>query len=402
MTGSMSPNLHSSPKGGGGRRDWVQPRQLLILAGVLVVTTMAVVAVREFRGRPGEVRRPAERAEGRVEAPARGPTDRTAADEFHSAFAARLPERLRGIGFGPGPVGHEADRADQPDRWHITVPQKFPVLRVNANITELAHSLDGDVYWAEQDPQDLAIVRMEVGAGNLTTDRIVLRRTARRAFKGTIAIIIDDVGNRPVARTRDFIRLPYALTFAVLPGHVQSEQIAREAREAGKDVIVHLPMEPLERRPDLEPHTVMTSMDDEAIRDLTAHDLDAVPGALGANNHMGSKATEDPRVMRAVLEVLRSRDMFFIDSRTSGKSVAESTAHDLGVLTARRSIFLDNESSALSIGGQVREAARIAEREGAVIAVGHDRGETYRVLAEMLPELEGEGYRICSARELVR
>lgn len=399
-----------------GKPDWVQPHLLLGLALVLVVITTLVVAIRGSSRRTHPAKAPGTPAEpsavrtgglreGALIPPrpvVSGRPDEGDAREFHGKFAERLSPALRRIGFRPGLIGRSVGQAGTPDRWTVHVPTNFPVLRVNAEVTLLARKLEGRVYLAAQDSLDLALVTLYVGAGNVVTDEVLLRRERRLKFKGNLAFIIDDVGYRSAASTMEFVRLPQALTLAVLPGQRTGAEVAQKAIEAGKDVIVHLPMEPSGVATGLEPNTIMTSMSDGVIRDLTMRHIDSVPGVIGVNNHMGSKATEDARVMRVVLGVLRERGLFFIDSRTSSNTIAESTAQETGVLSGRRHVFLDNDHTTPKIIQEIRNAAALAAREGNAIAIGHDRSETYAAMAQALPRLEEEGYRICPVSELLR
>ena len=323
--------------------------------------------------------------------------------EFHARLVDGLPSGMRAIGFRPELVIHDSDTAHVPNDWRIRIPRNFPALRVNAEVTAIVERLGGTVHRAEQDSADLRTVTMHVGAGSVTTDRIVMRPERRLEFKGDIAFIIDDVGYRSVSGTMVFVDMPYPVTLAALPNYEGAgARIAATAAAHGKDVMLHLPMEPTNEAIRLEPNTILTSMTDEAIREATREQLESVPGVVGVNNHMGSKATEDTRVMNAVLDVVEDAGLFFLDSRTSRNTVAEELARERGILTGRRNVFIDNVKDSASVVARIREAARIADRDGLAIAIGHDRDQTYVAMMRMLPELERAGYRITRARELMR
>ncbi|MEA2688654.1 MAG: uncharacterized protein QOD51_1261, partial [Candidatus Eremiobacteraeota bacterium] len=174
-----------------------------------------------------------------------------------------------------------------------------------------------------------------------------------------LAIIIDDCGQWPDTE-RGFIALPAALTLSVLPHVRYGAQIARDADAAGKGVMLHLPMEP---RSGADPGRggILTSMDDDAIAAQVRDDLADVPLAAGVNNHEGSRATADDRVMRDVAAVLAQRHVFFIDSRTGKDTVAERSASEAGVPTARRDVFLDDVADVNATESQLRRAADIAK-----------------------------------------
>jgi polysaccharide deacetylase 2 family uncharacterized protein YibQ len=143
-------------------------------------------------------------------------------------------------------------------------------------------------------------------------------------------------------------------------------------------------------------------MNDEAIAAQVRDDLASVPLAAGVNNHEGSRATADDRVMRAVAAVLAERRLFFIDSRTDRTSVAERDAVAAGVPTARRNVFLDNAADADATEAQIRRAAQLAKSNGTAIAIGHPRPTTLTALRTMLPELARDGVQLVLVRYLVR
>jgi uncharacterized protein len=215
-----------------------------------------------------------------------------------------------------------------------------------------------------------------------------------------LAIIIDDCGQWPDTE-RGFIALPVALTLSVLPHVRYGGDIARDARAAGKGVMLHLPMEPRSGA-DPGPGKITVAMDDDAIVKAVQDDLASVPLAAGVNNHEGSRATADDRVMRAVAGVLAQRRVFFIDSRTSAATVAERDASAAGVPTARRDVFLDDVAGVDATEAQLRHAAGLARTRGTAIAIGHPRPTTLAALTALLPELAKDGITLVLASELVR
>jgi polysaccharide deacetylase 2 family uncharacterized protein YibQ len=215
-----------------------------------------------------------------------------------------------------------------------------------------------------------------------------------------LAIIIDDCGQWP-ATERAFIALPVPLTLSVLPDVRYNHAIEHEAAAAGKGVMLHLPMETLSGV-NPGPGKVTTEMDDAAITAQVEHDLHDVDLAQGVNNHEGSKATADVRVMNAVISVLSKDGRFFIDSRTNSKSVGQQIASEHGVRTAARSVFLDNRADVDYTEAQLREAATVAEKNGSAIAIGHPRPTTLEALRAIIPELQARGITFVLASDLVR
>lgn len=215
-----------------------------------------------------------------------------------------------------------------------------------------------------------------------------------------LALIVDDCGQW-IDTERGFVALSIPLTLSVLPDVHYTSTIATEAANAGKGVMLHLPMETISGL-NPGPGKVTTEMTDAQIAAQVDADLAQVPLAAGVNNHEGSKASADTRVMDDVIDVLSKRgDLFFIDSKTSAASVGERVAEDRGVPTAARDVFLDNQASVDYTEAQLREAAEIARRTGSAIAIGHPRPTTLEAVRAMIPELQASGVEFVLARDLV-
>jgi polysaccharide deacetylase 2 family uncharacterized protein YibQ len=175
--------------------------------------------------------------------------------------------------------------------------------------------------------------------------------------------------------------------------------IEHEAADAHKGVMLHLPMETLSGL-NPGPGKITTEMDDDAIAAQVEHDLGNVELARGVNNHEGSKATADPRVMNDLMTVLARHDRFFIDSRTNRGSIAQAIAEQRGVATAGRDVFIDNRADVAYTEGQLRIAAEIAKRDGRAIAIGHPRPTTLAAVRAMIPELRADGIEFVQAADL--
>lgn len=213
-----------------------------------------------------------------------------------------------------------------------------------------------------------------------------------------LALIIDDCGQW-LDTERGFIALPVALTLSILPDVRFNHTIEREATAANKGVMLHLPMETLSGL-NPGPGKITTEMDDGEIAAQVEHDLVNVDLARGVNNHEGSKATANVRVMNDLMTVLARHDRFFIDSRTNRASVAEQIAAQRGVATAGRDVFLDNRADVAYTEGQLRAAAAIARRDGSAIAIGHPRPTTLAAVRAMIPELQSDGITFVLAADL--
>ena len=199
-----------------------------------------------------------------------------------------------------------------------------------------------------------------------------------------------------------FCALNQPLTLAVLPNEGNVERILELARGSGHELLVHLPMEPEDfpaKNPG--PNAILLSDDSTRVRQLVRQALRKVPGAVGLNNHMGSRATADQRLMRLVLQELKLRGLMFLDSRTSPNSVAFDQALAMGVPAARRDLFIDAVDQATAIETRLWALAELAARQGQAIGLGHDREQTLLALESVLPQLEMRGFSFVPVSGLV-
>lgn len=212
--------------------------------------------------------------------------------------------------------------------------------------------------------------------------------------------MIDDLGNDHDALER-IARWPYAVAGAVLPDLPGSSDAARRLAESGKEVLLHLPMEP-DGYPQVRPGpgVVLTSDSDEQIARTVVEDLATVPGAVGVNNHMGSAATADPRVMRAVVRVLAQRGLFLLDSRTTEATVARRMADEAAIPAVSRRVFLDAVPAAAAIERSYRELLAKARTDGAALAIGHPHPATLELLERELPLLRERGVELVRVSDL--
>ena len=221
-----------------------------------------------------------------------------------------------------------------------------------------------------------------------------------RPVRPKLAIVLDDWGYN--TKSLDAIlQIDKPVTLSVLPGLPYSALVAQKAKGHGHEVILHMPMEP-KAKMRLELATLYTSMADDEIRANLCNALQTVPGASGINNHEGSKATEDRRLMKVVFGELKKNNMFFLDSLVTNYSVCESAAKEAGIRFIKRSIFLDNESDPAYIKKQFEKAMNLAIRNGDAVAIGHDRPNTIAVLKEMIPVIESKGIEMTYVSNLAR
>ncbi|MEO5332910.1 MAG: divergent polysaccharide deacetylase family protein [Magnetococcus sp. YQC-5] len=209
-----------------------------------------------------------------------------------------------------------------------------------------------------------------------------------------VAVIIDDLGyNGEVSLA--IARLSEAITLAILPGGEFSSQTAKIGKATNKEVILHQPMEPL-GYPRIKPGpgAMLMGMDAEQLRQVLQKNLQLFPGAVGINNHMGSRLTENREAMDVVMEALQERGLFFVDSRTSQSSVAYGRAQARGLPSTRRDVFLDNSLKASAIDARLAELERIARHTGRAVGIGHPYRETLHALQRWLPQAIKRGVRV--------
>ena len=224
----------------------------------------------------------------------------------------------------------------------------------------------------------------------------------RVAAPGSVAVIVDDMGSS-VQEVNELMAIKLPLTFSIIPGLAKGKEVAQAAHAHGYLVMIHIPMEPQgypQQR--MEQNGLLLSQNDAEIQRRFAGFIRAVPYAVGANNHMGSRFTEDKAKMGTVLGLLKGKGLFFIDSRTTPHSVGYELAREMGIESASRNVFIDNDQNIDAIKGQLEQLAEMARRKGAAIGICHPHKTTIIALTAMLPELRKSGINFVYARDLVR
>lgn len=218
---------------------------------------------------------------------------------------------------------------------------------------------------------------------------------------GRVSVIFDDAGGS-LEDLEAIISLGRPVTIAVLPGLRFSRDVAERARAAGLEVFLHLPLEADDSAKAMGPGGIATAMSDEEIAATVRAGLASVPGAVGVNNHMGSRASADERVMRAVLGEVKRSGLIWVDSRTTTKTVGARLAAELGIPAASRQVFLDNTDDPQAIRTQITRLIQAARTSGQAIAIGHAHRQTAQVLREMLGEFDRLGIEFVPASVLAR
>lgn len=216
------------------------------------------------------------------------------------------------------------------------------------------------------------------------------------------AIIVDDLG-QDLASARALLDIDLDLTFAVLPDLPYTSRVAQMAAGRGREVILHVPMQPLDY-PAKNPgkNALLVDLSEDEIRQRLAAFLAQTPQVTGINNHMGSAFTRDRDGMRVVMSELAGRRLFFVDSLTSGASVGMETAAEFGLPRAVRDLFLDNEADVEKIRKELRRLIRHAKRHGSAIAICHPYPETIEALRLEQGSFAREGVRVVPVSYLLR
>lgn len=217
---------------------------------------------------------------------------------------------------------------------------------------------------------------------------------------GRLAVVIDDAG-LDLESQRIYEEIGVPLTLAVMPNKMYTSEAAAEWSRYGMPVILHQPMEPVSGS-GMEEKTILTSMSDEAIRYILKESLEQIPQAVGINNHQGSRATTDARVMRVVMNELSHRGLFFFDSRTNTTTAADSAAASYGVPYARNDLFVDNSADEGEIRAMIQEGANRAKARGSYIIIGHCRPHTAAAFRDIVPQLQAQGIEFVYVSSLLR
>jgi polysaccharide deacetylase 2 family uncharacterized protein YibQ len=280
-----------------------------------------------------------------------------------------------------------------PRRWTAEEIVQFLATRVEKTGARFAEGL-----WREEPEGRAYEARFKFSGGWRPVTLVFVDIQAPR-----LALVIDDAGYKEGNDLRVLWSLKVPATVAVIPGLEFSTSIARQAPQHGWEVICHMPMEGHEFTP---PGTyrwfLPRNTRPEDLNRILSGALAELPNCRGLNNHMGSRATEEKDLMLQTAHYLREKGLFFLDSRTSNKSVAMETMRTADVPVMERNVFLDNSESEASIHRQLKLAVATAKKKGYAVAIGHFRAPSLKALMKDLPEVRQAGVRFVYLSELVK
>ncbi|MGL4738849.1 MAG: divergent polysaccharide deacetylase family protein [Cellulosilyticaceae bacterium] len=225
------------------------------------------------------------------------------------------------------------------------------------------------------------------------------------AKENYVVLIIDDFGNN-MKGTKQILELPIPLTGAVIPGMPSAVDEAKALALAGKEVILHVPLEPITGKPSwLGPLGITVGMRrDQVLSTLDKAYLD-IPQAVGMNNHMGSKAMKNEVIVSSLMNFAKDKGFYFVDSGTTDTKLSERLSREYDVPFFKRSVFLDNEPSKEQVKAKLRELTELAKTHGVAIGIGHVgtyKGEpTAAAIKEMIPYMQDEGITFVTISQLI-
>ncbi|MBN6073795.1 divergent polysaccharide deacetylase family protein [Aggregatibacter actinomycetemcomitans] len=208
------------------------------------------------------------------------------------------------------------------------------------------------------------------------------------AYSAKLAIVIDDLGYHP-KEDAQILALPKAVSVAIIPAAPYAKQRNQQAHQQGRDILIHMPMETVSKIK-IEGGGLHLGMNQEEVNHRVQTAKKIVSHAIGMNNHMGSAATADVPLMTKLMTALRESHLFFLDSRTIGRSVAGKIAKAQGVLALDRHIFLDDSNDLANVQRQFHAAVQYAQKHGTAIAIGHPRKNTIAVLQAGIANLPSD------------
>lgn len=227
--------------------------------------------------------------------------------------------------------------------------------------------------------------------------------SAEQSGVPVISIIIDDIGYRNIDDI-NALALPGPVAFAIMPHSPNAVKMSQLATTSGKDIILHMPMEAIEQDQNrfLGPGGLKLDMNESQFISTLVFNLRSVPNIIGVNNHMGSLLSTDKEKMGWLMDYLDARKIFYIDSVTTGNSVAAQTAKNRHVPYLSRDVFLDNSTNRDEINARFDELITVAKRKGSAIAIGHPHAETIEVLVKNLNRLDEYGVRLISLKDMIK
>lgn len=384
----------------------ILPGLVLFLLAVLAFCWYAftVISVPQRTGSEKEKPSPASRPAAAPSLARSSSPDRPAEAYTHQCrtLTFRIQDFFRKIGIQARNVRvlNQLPRSEGGKQWLYT--EASVIVPAGLSPREVAGRLAGELYdvpalsseWVEQTGRS---GRLVIRLHGLLTHSCTIES---RLF--SLAIIIDDVGGN-LALTRQFLSAGVPLTLAVLPDLSSSRESEQLAHAAGYEVMLHLPMEPGDiASANPGALAIYHDMGKAEVQGIIAHHLKSFTHIDGVNNHMGSRITQDEQILAWVMEAIRPRGLYFVDSRTSSQSAAYGVAQQMGVPAGKNTVFLDNDHDVASCRTYLEQAIGTVKKKGSAIAIGHCRSTTLQAIREMEPRFREEQIALVFVSDVVQ
>jgi len=299
------------------------------------------------------------------------------------------------------------DRGRRVREYAFAAPGHRTPTQVHVEIRRAAASVHAEVVNAEElHDKNGEQLLLRVGFGRVVTHRILVRSAPAPAIAQRdgraprIALVIDDLGHNFNDTTRGFLDLGVPLTLAILPDRPKSKSVFRAAREREIPTLLHLPMEAAGGG-DAGDRAVRVGTSAAEIDALVGRHLGRYESFIGVNNHMGSRATADRATMRALMTALAKRDLVWVDSQTTARSVGRAMGREAGVWSIANDLFLDDgDEGEEQVAANLRRLAAMARRHGLAVGIAHPHATTLAALEAALPRLRAEGFEFVTVAEL--
>ncbi|RKZ17757.1 hypothetical protein DRQ53_02475 [bacterium] len=311
-------------------------------------------------------------------------------------------------------AGVAADSVVFAQGWHgapdvIRLQAPAGLVQLNLALSEAVQVAGGRVLRGERHRDDSGEwLELRFGTASGMTHRVVARRERIAPVPpalpaGRLALVIDDFGHNLDDVALRAIHLPAPVTCAILPDRARSRRVLTEVRRAGKQALLHMPMEPEVGAPvGPGPVAVRVGMSSAEIRQIVAEGLTGLPGVVGVNNHMGSRATRSRAEMDAVMAEIAARGLIFLDSWTTPLTVAHLAATARGIPNLRNDMFIDVDTDdPVEIRRRLEKLLQIARERGWAVGIGHVHPNTITVLEEFLPSVDPADVQLVGLRELI-
>jgi len=278
----------------------------------------------------------------------------------------------------------------------IQVSRTLPFSLIEENLKRSLSRLGGKV--AIHSSSSAESLHVDVSVQNRRTHQLIFvvhhPKGEKAVLRPKIALVIDDLGgDRLIAR--ELLKWDLPLTISILPFTPYAKTIAKEAHQKGKEIILHIPMEPY-GYPKVRPGegALHEEMDEESLRRQLTKDIEAVPYIKGASNHMGSRLMEDHERVKIVLSELKRRKLYFLDSRTTPQTVGIHEAQGIGMKAMERSLFIDHSLDEEDIKEKIDKLIRLCLSNGKAIGIGHPHPSTIKSIKEMIPKIKERGIEL--------